>query len=171
MRGRTPDFLHEQKCAFKCIGASFIKKTKQQPVAAVMDAKRDGKSIFNIFLPQLKHAALSVNRIRLVFFILFKADQSSAWNARAHWAAPAKQREVGQRHFLQLAVDHFIYIYILKKGVLILLRNDWLKEEHQIKINSCPARLKGSFIVLALSCRLSCSVSKRGGLRAWVAYF
>lgn len=80
------------------------------------------------------------------------------------WAAPAKQREVGQRHFLQLAVDPFlyIYIYILKKEELILLRNDWLKEEHQIKINNCPARLEGSFIVLALSCRPSRSVSKRG---------
>lgn len=146
MRGRTPDFLHEQKCIFKCIGTSFTKKKR---VAAVVDAKRDGKSIFNIFPLQLRHAALSVNRIRLVFFVLSKADQSSAWNTRARWAAPAKQREVGQRHFLQFAVNHFIYFFFLKKDKLILLRNDWLMEEHQIKINSRPARLKGSFIVFS----------------------
>lgn len=30
----------------------------------------------------------------------------------------------------------------MKKQELMLLKNDWLKKEHWIKINSCPARLK-----------------------------
>lgn len=38
---------------------------------------------------------------------------------------------------------------VMKKRELILLKNDWLKEEHWIKINSWSAKLEYNFIVLA----------------------
>lgn len=46
----TPFSDSGTKCAFKCTDAPF-------KVAAVVDAKWDGKSIFNIFSAQFRHTA------------------------------------------------------------------------------------------------------------------
>lgn len=109
--------------------------------AAAVDTKWDEKSIFNIFSGSARAHGLSANWIRLVAHIFpFHSKKINLLYEIVVIVQQLRQKEGG---WTAISVSPRRWpLQAIKKQELMLLRGDWLKEEHGIKINSCTAMLK-----------------------------
>lgn len=108
------------------------KRKKGEKVAGAVDAMRDGKSIFNIFLPQLRHGAPVCKPNKVSILRLIQSRSITHETPALAELLRQRKKEINKRLSTDISFNlqsHPIYIYFRGLGwwgreKLILLRND-----------------------------------------------